>query len=548
MNRQEEFQTATAANMGQISSQLQDLLGQICRPNPTSPTPPSPASPEMPVHSGGASCKLAPPTQYTGEPGLCRIFLIDCSIHFELMPQAFPTERAKVAFMISHPAGRAKGWASAKWSRNSAICETVTGFQTALTRIFAPVCSSQEKAQELSTQKQGKDSVCDYAIHFRMLAAKSGWSNAALYDIFLKGLSPDIQDLLVPLDLPTSLDALITLAICTNNRRTQLQKQREAKRGAHEGAAAMVESRWPTPHRALPETSQSRSDEEPMQLGRTRLTQEECQKRRQEGRCFYCGGTGHLVSSCPAKKAPGMSSNMVSKTTVRFLTKVKLNSQYDMEVMIDSGADKSLMDWNLARKLQIDCEPLARPIRARSLNGTDIFVITHLSKPVELTIGNHHEKIQFHLFTSTSHSLILRQPWLFLHNSNINWNSGQIREWGEDCTDHCIPVPVAEINLFSADPVTDPEYPDLTSVPTCYHHLKEVFNKSKALSLPPHRLYDCAINLIPGSTIPKGRLYSISGPERAAMNEYISASLKAGLIRPSSSFCGEERWISSILH
>ena len=211
-----------AANMGQLSSQIQELLGQLCRQSPATPTPPSPATAEVPASSGGASCKLAPPTQYAGEPGLCRTFLIDCSIHFELMPQAFITERAKVAFMISHLTGRAKAWASAEWSRNSTVCETIAGFQTALTRTFDPVCSSREKAQELSTLRQGKDSVCDYAIHFRTLAAESGWNNAALYDVFLKGLSADIQDLLVPLDLPTSLDALIALTIHTDNRRTQL--------------------------------------------------------------------------------------------------------------------------------------------------------------------------------------------------------------------------------------------------------------------------------------------------------------------------------------
>ena len=92
--------------------------------------------------------------------------------------------------------------------------------------------------------------------------------------------------------------------------------------------------------------------------------------------------------------------------------------------------------------------------------------------------------------------------------------------------------------MFSTNPVSDPEYPDLTSVPSCYYHLEEVFNKAKALSLPPHRPYDCAIDLIPGSTIPKGRLYSISGPEKKAMNEYITTSLKAGLPRPSSSPAG----------
>ena len=78
---------------------------------------------------------------------------------------------------------------------------------------------------------------------------------------------------------------------------------------------------------------------------------------------------------------------------------------------------------------------------------------------------------------------------------------------------------VTEINLFSANPATDAEYPDLNVVPSCYHHLQKVFSKTKALSLPPHRPYDCAIELIPGSTIPKGRLYFFSGPEKEAMRE-----------------------------
>lgn len=61
-------------------------------------------------------------------------------------------------------------------------------------------------------------------------------------------------------------------------------------------------------------------------------------------------------------------------------------------------------------------------------------------------------------------------------------------------------------------------YPDLT---TEYHDLKEVFNKIKATSLPPHRPYDCAIDLNPGSTPPRGRLYSLSGPENLSMQKYI---------------------------
>lgn len=94
---------------------------------------------------------------------------------------------------------------------------------------------------------------------------------------------------------------------------------------------------------------------------------------------------------------------------------------------------------------------------------------------------------------------------------------------------------VKEINLFAANPATDPKYPDLNSVPSCYHHLQEVFSKTKSLSLHPHHPYDCAIDLITGSTIPRGRLYSVSGLEREAMRKYIMTSLEAGLICLSSS-------------
>lgn len=55
-----------------------------------------------------------------------------------------------------------------------------------------------------------------------------------------------------------------------------------------------------------------------------------------------------------------------------------------------------------------------------------------------------------------------------------------------------------------------------------------------ARSLPPRRPHDCAINLFPGTPSPKERLYSLSPPERSAMEKCISLSLAAGIIRPSS--------------
>lgn len=104
-----------------------------------------------------------------------------------------------------------------------------------------------------------------------------------------------------------------------------------------------------------------------------------------------------------------------------------------------------------------------------------------------------------------------------------------------------LPVPGTSAKGPSKDlsvSAIDSDYPDLSGVPECYLELKEVFNKTKATSLPPHRSYDCAIDLLPGASPTKGHLYSLSIPETEAMSKFIEASLAVGIIPPSSSPAG----------
>lgn len=58
-----------------------------------------------------------------------------------------------------------------------------------------------------------------------------------------------------------------------------------------------------------------------------------------------------------------------------------------------------------------------------------------------------------------------------------------------------------------------------------------MLSKDQALSLPPHRAHYCAIDFLPGATLPSSRLYNITHPEREAMKAYITDSLASGLIR-----------------
>lgn len=70
-------------------------------------------------------------------------------------------------------------------------------------------------------------------------------------------------------------------------------------------------------------------------------------------------------------------------------------------VLIDSGADESLMDFNLARHNQIKIVPLTQSVTAKALDGHLLFKITHCTKPIRLTINdNHTEMIQFHICDS----------------------------------------------------------------------------------------------------------------------------------------------------
>uniref|UniRef100_A0AAQ4R0Q4 Gypsy retrotransposon integrase-like protein 1 n=1 Tax=Gasterosteus aculeatus aculeatus TaxID=481459 RepID=A0AAQ4R0Q4_GASAC len=202
--------------------------------------------------------------------------------------------------MMSHLTGRAKAWGTAEWARNSATCASSRQFSNALKLVFDPGATDRERARELSDIKQGGESVCDYAIHFRTMATESGWNTAALYDVFLKGLSDQIQDLMVPLDLPPELDSLIALAIRTDNR-LQERRRKRASRWTPSVLGSPT-ARWNIePQRTPPEPRFQRpleGDEEPMQMGGTRLSREERERRYREGRCFYCGERGHLANVC----------------------------------------------------------------------------------------------------------------------------------------------------------------------------------------------------------------------------------------------------------
>uniref|UniRef100_A0A9J7WUR7 Gypsy retrotransposon integrase-like protein 1 n=1 Tax=Cyprinus carpio carpio TaxID=630221 RepID=A0A9J7WUR7_CYPCA len=126
--------------------------------------------------------------------------------------------------------------------------------------------------------------------------------------------------------------------------------------------------------------------------------------------------------------------------------------------------------------------------------------------------------------------MILGFPWLERHNPQISWSERRIIQWSSSCLNGCMSaIQGPEPSSSSSMDV------NLQEIPAVYHDLAQAFSERDASQLPPHRAGDCAIELLPGTMPPRGRVYPLSQPETEAMNSYIDEQLAKGFITPSTS-------------
>ncbi|KAK3515731.1 hypothetical protein QTP70_030176, partial [Hemibagrus guttatus] len=215
-------QETLMAQHSQLLSEVLSSIHQICdwlSPTQTAssagvPEPlPSPQVPAPRVEP----C-LAPPQRFSEDPSACRGFLTKCSLTFELQPSSFPSDRAKLAYVITLLSGKALTWATLLWAVQSTFCSSFSAFEGEFRRVLDHPISSQEESKHLLSLWQANRSAAEYAIHFSTTAAGSGWNNESLLVCFQNNLLEALQDELVMQEPANDLEALIDLAIRLDNR------------------------------------------------------------------------------------------------------------------------------------------------------------------------------------------------------------------------------------------------------------------------------------------------------------------------------------------
>ncbi|KAL0183816.1 hypothetical protein M9458_019512, partial [Cirrhinus mrigala] len=506
------------AHLTPLTEEMVKTLRSLRLPTAQSPTAAA-AQPTSPAPSV-ASPRLAYPDKFDGSPAKCKGFLLQCSLFVTQQPALYPTEESRIAFVCSLLTGKALDWATAVWDLNRPTFPSFELFLRRFKEVFDYPEGGEGAGEQILTLRQGKTTAAEFALTFRTLAAQTGWPDEPLKLYFRKGLNHELQAELACRDEGKSLDELINLAIRIDN---------------------LIRSRRPTKDIPLQlSTPASVPEHEAMQIAHTRLTAEEREQRQQLNLCLYCGKPGHMKASCPSRPSQRTSSavsqySASSQTVKTPVTITLLDKQINTVALIDSGAAGNFMDLDFAKAHGLALKPCTSLLSVAALDGGPLGPgrVRYTTSDLHLTTGIlHTETIRFFLIQAPCNPVILGLPWLQQHEPLISWTEGEITQWSDRCFIQCFPTLKSRVSKV-ASVIKDSPIAD--NIPPVYHDLAEVFSKSQATQLPPLRVSDCAIELLPGTTPPKGRIFPLSQPETEAMKAYIEEELAKGFIVPSTS-------------
>ena len=180
-----------------------------------------------------------------------------------------------------------------------------------------------------------------------------------------------------------------------------------------------------------------------------------------------------------------------------------------------------------------------------AVDGTPVAsgLVVEETQPQSLKIAAHFENLSFDQISSPCYPIILGITWLTRHNPYINWAAKTLFFGCEFCTIHCQCInPPSEVQEYHLDNLPQ-SIAQLEAIPEEYQEFSDVFQESTIKVLPPHRPFDCTIDIYPDAIVPYWQIISLSPLELEALGEYLDANLENGLIVPSKSPAGDSLFL-----
>ncbi|KAI2642436.1 Transposon Tf2-8 polyprotein [Labeo rohita] len=419
-------------------------------------------------------------------------------------------------------------------STTDPLTELVNAFKAALrpaptppsASVFNTATDTLTTSDQLFRLQQGTSLVNDYTLRFRTLAAASGWNETALLGAYRQGLNPEIRAAMALYDDSIGLETFLQRTTRVSQRLAACQSPVTAPQSASVAAYS------PVP--------------EPMQVDSTRLSRTERNRRITMGLCIYCGQPGHHIRNCPVRPPRPVVSTIQSDVETTHLTLIPVTLRtadctLSVSALVDSGSSGNFIAQECLDQLQLSRQRHCHEYAVRTIQGKPLGRgrIRHSTPYITLQVGLFHsERIRFLVLEDSTLSIILGRPWLQQHHPTLRWDPCDVTGWSERCFEHClsnIPQPLSVPVMLSSTLVESPEPENPPEIPVEYMAFQDVFSKQAATHLPPHRPWDCAIDLLPEAKLPKGKVYPLSIPEHQAMEECIEEALKQGFIQPSTS-------------
>ena len=261
--------------------------------------------------------KVRPPEPFDGTRYKLRPFITQLDLYVRMNRSKLIFESDKVLLAATYLTGPAFDWFEPTLrdfqekdeqyhnDNTTEVFSSFTEFKKRLQGTFGDIDATRNAERKLWRLKQ-TGSVAKLVSDFQQIITHLNWDETMYIAKFEEMLKPEIQEKLVWMERPTSLNELFERAVKIDNTLYDLRVRQK-------------ESRYGNTFRGNPRTSHYRSNDKrpaqprsqgyedpygprPMELDATQhrpfVSDKERERRRKEKLCFTCGKPGHMTKAC----------------------------------------------------------------------------------------------------------------------------------------------------------------------------------------------------------------------------------------------------------